>query len=54
VLDEAASNTTMLIKESLHIRLIVTETLLNRVEGVAILSYTHSKMSVTSSSTYRR
>ena len=36
VLDEAANNTTLLIKEALHIRLTDTETLINRDEGVAI------------------
>ena len=36
VLDKAANNTTLLIKEALHIRLTDTETLINRDEGVAI------------------
>ena len=36
VLDEAANNTTLLIKEALHIRLTDTETLINRDKGVAI------------------
>ena len=36
VLDEAANNTTLLIKEAIHIRLADTEKLLNRDEGVAI------------------
>ena len=35
-LDEAANNTTLLIKEALHIRLTDAETLINRDEGVAI------------------
>ena len=36
VLDEATNNTTLLIKESLHIHLADTEKLLNRDEGVDI------------------
>ena len=36
VLDEPANNTTLLIKEALHIHLTDKETLLNRDEGVAI------------------
>ena len=61
VLDEAATNTTLLIKEALHIRLTDKETLLNRDEGVAIsdcwaaiLSHTHSITSAASSSTHQR
>ena len=61
VLDEAANNTTLLIKEALHIRLTDKETLLNRDEGVAIsdcwspiLSHAHSISSAASGSTHPR
>ena len=61
VLDEAANNTTLLIKEALHICLTDKETLLNRDEGVvisdcwaSILSHAHSISSSATSSTHQR
>ena len=60
VLDEAANNTTLLIKEALHIRLTDTETLINRDDGVAIsdcwtaiLSHAHPMTCAASSSTHQ-
>ena len=48
VLDEATNNSTLLLKEAIHIHLAATDTLLNRDQGVAIpecwtaiLSHTH-------------
>ena len=60
VLDEAANNTTLLIKEALHTRLTDTETLINRDEGVAIsdcwtaiLSHARPMTCAVSSSTHQ-
>ena len=60
VLDKVANNTTLFIKEALHICITGSDTLMNRDEGItiskcwmAILSHTHPIMSAASSSTHQ-
>ena len=60
VLDEAANDAALLIKEALYIRLTDTETLINRDEGVAIsdcwaaiLSHARPMTSAASNSTHQ-